>query len=317
MERKLPELGPLQRFIVDLAVKLLVKDSPDYRQHWPNDIEALRSVLKPGDVILVEGKQRVSKVIKYLTQSSWSHAALYIGDFLHRTSQDGPEHLERRFGDDAKHLLIEANMDEGVTSNPLSKYRDYNIRICRPVNLHKDDLQRVVESVCGQLGTPYSVRQIFGLLRYYFPISFMPRRFQMTGFNPSGSRETIICSSQIAMAFQSIRYPIQPLVVAEKRAERRKGLLALIRNRRPGVLDTRIFSPCDPMLVTPRDFDLSPYFEIVKHSVSEATSFNYRDIHWHTPSGVAEEEGADIASAIDEPPVVAPVMMSTVADEIV
>ena len=35
--------------------------------------------LKPGDVLLVEGNNHISGVIKYLTQSTWSHAALYVG----------------------------------------------------------------------------------------------------------------------------------------------------------------------------------------------------------------------------------------------
>ena len=35
--------------------------------------------LKPGDVLLVEGSSRISTAIKYLTQSTWSHAALVLG----------------------------------------------------------------------------------------------------------------------------------------------------------------------------------------------------------------------------------------------
>ncbi len=37
-----------------------------------------RAVIKPGDVLLVEGRARVSTAIKYLTQSTWSHAALVM-----------------------------------------------------------------------------------------------------------------------------------------------------------------------------------------------------------------------------------------------
>ena len=37
---------------------------------------ALRATLQPGDVLLVEGNNHISGVIKYLTQSTWSHAAL-------------------------------------------------------------------------------------------------------------------------------------------------------------------------------------------------------------------------------------------------
>ena len=41
--------------------------------------ERLAEVLRPGDVLLVEGHTRVSGPIKYMTQSNWSHAALYVG----------------------------------------------------------------------------------------------------------------------------------------------------------------------------------------------------------------------------------------------
>src|SRR5258708_16425199 len=45
-------------------------------------LEQLAAALKPGDVLLVEGNTRVSVAIKYLTQSTWSHAMFYIADAL-------------------------------------------------------------------------------------------------------------------------------------------------------------------------------------------------------------------------------------------
>ena len=51
-----------------------------YEQHHPNDARQLARHIRRGDVLLVEGHQRVSAMIKYLTHSSWSHAALYVGD---------------------------------------------------------------------------------------------------------------------------------------------------------------------------------------------------------------------------------------------
>jgi hypothetical protein len=35
-----------------------------------------------------------------------------------------------------------------------------------------------------------------------------------------------------------------------------------------------------PSIITPRDFDLSPYFEIIKFNPVEATNFDYRRIRW-------------------------------------
>ena len=47
-----------------------------YKPFTPSDPDALRATLLPGDVLLVEGNNHISGVIKYLTQSTWSHAAL-------------------------------------------------------------------------------------------------------------------------------------------------------------------------------------------------------------------------------------------------
>ena len=49
--------------------------------------------------------------IKYLTQSTWSHSALYVGNALGRVTPDG-EPLS----------LIEVNLGEGCIAAPLSKY---------------------------------------------------------------------------------------------------------------------------------------------------------------------------------------------------
>lgn len=43
--------------------------------------ERLATTLEPCDVLLIEGSNtRVSTPIEYLTQSTWSHAALYLGE---------------------------------------------------------------------------------------------------------------------------------------------------------------------------------------------------------------------------------------------
>ena len=88
----------------------------------------LKPTLQPGDVLLVEGNTRVSGAIKYLTQSTWSHAALYIGDVLSRNSDD-PDPPS----------LVEVDMVGGVWAVPLSKYAAFHTRICRPVALTVED----------------------------------------------------------------------------------------------------------------------------------------------------------------------------------
>ena len=52
-----------------LARKLTDKSS-GYHPFTPSDFKSLCGTLQPGDVVLVEGRERVSNAIKYLTQST-------------------------------------------------------------------------------------------------------------------------------------------------------------------------------------------------------------------------------------------------------
>src|SRR6201982_2662146 len=107
-----------------LIARSLSKEVPGYEPFTPSDPEHLRGIMQPGDVLLVEGNNRISGIIKYLTQSTWSHVALYVGPVDGTIEPDGEQHV-----------LIEANIGEGVTSAPLSKYFSYRTRMCRPVGL--------------------------------------------------------------------------------------------------------------------------------------------------------------------------------------
>jgi len=52
---------------------------PPSDEVMPYDFNRLKYEIRPGDVLLIEGRSRVSQVIRTLTQSPWTHAALYIG----------------------------------------------------------------------------------------------------------------------------------------------------------------------------------------------------------------------------------------------
>src|SRR5271156_6543114 len=99
-----------------------------------------------GDV-LVEGNNHISGVIKYLTQSTWSHSALYVGPIEGRVTED-----------DEPHVLIEANVGEGVVSAPLSKYFCFHTRICRPVNLTAEDCAAVCRYAIERVGFAYDMK---------------------------------------------------------------------------------------------------------------------------------------------------------------
>src|SRR2546427_7312873 len=99
------------------VARYLERPAAGYEPFTPSDPEALRASLKAGDVLLVEGNNHISGVIKYLTQSTWSHAALYVGPLEGHCSPDGEPHV-----------LIEANIEDGVVAVPLSKYSQFHTR---------------------------------------------------------------------------------------------------------------------------------------------------------------------------------------------
>ena len=130
-------------------------------------VRLLRQCLRPGDLLLVEGDKRFSVAIKYLTQSMWSHVALYIGDILPKPSDDS----EPRD-------LIEAELCEGIVAVPMSKYRNFNTRICRPVGLTEEDRRKVVDFMVEHLGMQYDLKNVIDLMRYLLQTPPVPARWR-------------------------------------------------------------------------------------------------------------------------------------------
>ncbi|MET0277596.1 MAG: YiiX/YebB-like N1pC/P60 family cysteine hydrolase [Pseudorhodoplanes sp.] len=242
-------------FVLDgigqLLARYLEKPVQGYEPFTPSDFSALQQTLRPGDVLLVEGNNHVSGIIKYLTQSTWSHAALYVGRIGDRETEDG-EPL----------VLVEANLGEGVIGAPLSKYARYHTRICRPIELTPEDCQRVCAYAAERIGFDYDVKNIIDLMRFLMPLP-IPQRWRRKMMSMgSGHPTRIICSALIAQAFDSVRYPILPKI---SRVESESA--------RDEILEIRHSS-----LYAPRDFDISPYFEVVKPTL--VNGFNYKKVQW-------------------------------------
>jgi len=208
----------------------------------------LRKTLQPGDVLLVDGNLRISRVIKFLTQSSWSHAAIYIG-----SENFNDEHQTRPCD------LVEADARLGVIAVPLEKYNGFNTRICRPVNLSNADCTQLLDEVKSHIGNQYDLKNVFDLMRYLLPYppvpAYLRRRMIALG---SGDPTRAICSTLIAEVFHAIHYPILPETTRANAKE-----IHHIRHH---------------SLFTPRDFDLSPYFKVVKPKLDD--DFNHRLIQW-------------------------------------
>ena len=285
----------LRRWVIAECTRLLTKPLASYVQRVPNNIDKLKKTLRKGDVLLVEGDQRISQVIRYLTQSSWSHCALYVGDELLHGDAQRAAALRQQFGTEAEYLLIEAEVGQGVCASPLSKYERYNIRICRPQGLHRDDVATLLGYVIGHLGRRYNIRHIVELLRFFFPVSIVPRRWRRAALTfGSDQRRAVICSSLIATAFARVGYPILPQVtLTDAAASPAKWWQRLLtpHERRP----VAKFHHLNAALVTPRDFDLSPYFEVVKFNHLGDPRLDYRDIVWDNVPEPASSEPSGVA----------------------
>ena len=263
--------------MIDAAARLLTRPRRQYQLLHPNDVTNLRRVVRKGDVVLVDGAQRISQVIKYLTQSSWSHAAFYVGDELLRRNPPQRQALVDQYGIEAEHMVVEALMEGGVVASPLVKYADLNLRVCRPRGLRGDDLARILDEITAQLGGQYDVQNVLDLARYFFPVSLIPHRWRRTALEAGGPLTTdVICSSMIGRAFQNVGFPVLPAV--EPAAGESLGWLDRLRRRK--ALYPALFHRQHETLITPRDFDLSPYFDVIKFNAVEIGQFDYRRIRW-------------------------------------
>ena len=82
-----PKSAPSLRAVGGALARFLAQPRHVHGTSAAVDLGALAGMLRPADVILVEGNSRFSTAVRYLTQSTWSHAALYVGDRL--GSRDG------------------------------------------------------------------------------------------------------------------------------------------------------------------------------------------------------------------------------------
>lgn len=279
----LSRLNPFTRIrqaFVNLVIGSLTKPLRTYTLHIPNDLANLKRHVRKGDVVLVEGNERISECIKYLTQSSWSHAAIYVGDEPMRRNPAAKAGLIETFGEEAEFLLVEALVESGVILSPLSKYRDFNIRVCRPYNLSAADLHEVLDEAIRHVGDLYDIKNVVDLARYFLPVTLVPRRLRRQALQfGSGMPTQVICSSLIAECFDRVGFPVIPKYTEPPNLAAGRRVAWLFRSDRP-VHPYGVMKRVSPTLVTPRDYDLSPYFEIIKFNVIENLRFDYRKILW-------------------------------------
>ena len=229
-----------------------------------NNYDHMLRDLRPGDVILFEGRSRVSEVIKIITLSPWTHAALYIGRVSEITDPDTLVIVEQHYnGNSAEPLVIESLLGFGTVINPLSEYTSDNLRVCRPDGLSFEDQNKVVCFAAEHLGMNYDVRQLLDLARFMFPYAILPRQWRSSLFQHNAGRPTnIVCSSMIARCFQSVNYPMLPVIDSDNK-------------------DRLKFHKRNFRLFVPTDFDYSPYFKVLKFPAWPLSmKESYRNLPW-------------------------------------
>lgn len=272
-------MGKIYDSIMEAVIDWLIKE-PKSTEIPPCDFNRLKYEIRPGDVLLIEGRSRVSNIIRTITQSPWTHAALYVGR-LHdiddyNLRKLAVHHLGKR---ENVRLIVEGLLGKGTVVAPLTTYKPNHIRICRPIGLSPEDAQLVIAYAIKALGKrKYSVRHLLDLARFVLPWSILPRRWGSVLFRTrKGQAEEGICSTLIAEAFTTVKFPILPFIKQDE-------------------LKTEMIQR-NPQLYTPKDFDFSPYFEIIKYPIltpEEQTPY-YRRLPWsekelHHDHGVITQE---------------------------
>jgi len=255
----------------------LLKEKPFLYKGYLSDFNHVCNKVRTGDILLVEGHSRISSIIGLITQSVWTHAALYIGR-LQDIEDPKLREIARQYtgGNPEGQFLIESEIGSGTIITPITDYKDEHIRLLRPHGLIQKDAQKVINFAIGRLGMEYDTRHLLDLARLLFPWGLYPRRWRSTLFEHNALQPTKdICSSMIAEAFESVDYPILPLIEEGYQNE----IEFVRRNNR---------------LYTPSDFDYSPYFDVIKYPFFPlGRQGSYHDLPWNKDV-VSDDQGLEI-----------------------
>jgi len=273
----------LKNYIWDKFVSWLTYESPNHITPLTS-FERLRYELRPGDVLLIEGRSNVSEIIKSITQSIWTHSCIYVGRLHDIDDAKLREHIQKyRHCDPQEQLIIEAILGKGIIISCLETYEGEHMRICRPRGITRSDSQEVIEYAIRHLGVDCNVRHIMDLARFMFPYWYLPKRWRSTLFEHNAGKPTkTVCSTMMAEAFAKVRFPIIPVVHQDK-----DGTLKLLRR--------------NTKLITPRDFDHSPYFDVIKYPILDFDELGiYRKLPWDQMGVHLNNNGDSFYSDPDE-----------------
>lgn len=254
-------------------INWLMTDNDNFKTSTGSDFMRLEEKVRIGDVLLIQGRSRVSRVISLMTRSIWTHSVLYIGEIQQIQNPELKTLLQSHFsGPENTKLIIESLLDKGVIVAPLSEYKQDHIRICRPSGLPEKDTEQLVNIAARYIGKKYDAQQILDLAKFLLPWKIFPSSWHTRLFYASpGDASHLICSTLIAEAFDEIKYPILPII----HKNGLKGFELIQRN---------------PKLFTPSDFDYSPFFDIIKYPIIEFNDeIPYTQIKWNEEGYISND----------------------------
>lgn len=240
--------------IIGFLLNYLAKEKSLKNSHLC-DFKQLRSELQCGDVLLVEDHSYLGKRISTVSGSQWNHAALYLGK-LHDIKDKSLRQVilsHYPFEPDTP-LLLESRLGKGVIIRALSHYEPMHLRICRPASLSSTVQTALLNASVREINY-FTNTGLFDLLRFFMPLGALPRPRRLPFLSYKASNTTQLASSNaIARIFESIQYPIYPLIKKQS-----TGHSELFLRQADFCL--------------PRDFDTSPYFEIIKYSFLDSSAY--------------------------------------------
>ena len=135
--------------------------------------------LNPGDIVLVAGKGWLSKSIMFLTDSKWSHVALYIGG--------------------GRRAVLEA-VDDGVEENAFATTAKGHTRIAirRLPGLTVEQAEAIKTAAYRELNRPYDYVQLVTLGVYSLARKYLGLRWSALVKN---KKRAIICSELVELAY--------------------------------------------------------------------------------------------------------------------
>ena len=272
---------------VERAVKALTDPLHTQNPLDVSNIISLRSRLKPADLVLVCGTARISRVVKVLTISKWSHVVMYVGDRRELLSIEEQKEWTDKYGQESlEHLVIDADPIRKVHLKPIDDLTGLMLRHCRAEALSENDSEKVITEAISQLGKRYDVKHILRLLVFFaFPWELLPEVARKWVRDFTLSEDDRICSRVIAEAFHSVGYPIRPLKIVTYKATSKNSIAKLargLRQRRKSATQLLLRGKISPALkrltrsksieihlggprhITPSDYDLSRFFSIIK-----------------------------------------------------